>query len=309
MTLSQISPELRYVIQWMPYLPVSSRLGRWFARNAVRLLFFERAYAGVRIKKHVTSEGVRVRVYIPDGNRTGAGLLWIHGGGMVIGSAAQDDRFCVNTARELGIVVVSAEYRLAPEFPFPAPLDDCYAAWRWVQDSAAQLSIDNTRIAIGGQSAGGGLAASLAQRIHDAGGNQPLAQWLFCPMLDDRTAANRELDAIGHKVWDNLQNRSGWQSYLGTEPGAEQVPEYAVAARRRDLSGLPPAWIGTGDIELFYAEDSAYAERLSAAGVECALDVVPGAPHGFEILAGTRMAQAYLSRARDWLGQRIAASS
>ncbi len=228
----------------------------------------------------------------------------------MIGCAAQDDRFCANSARELGIVVVSPEYRLAPEFPFPDPLDDCYAAWHWFQKSAGQLNIDKTRIAVGGQSAGGGLAASLAQRLHDAGGIQPVAQWLFCPMLDDRTAARRELDAVGYRVWDNRQNRSGWRAFLRTEPGAERVPEYAVAARRPDLRGLPPAWIGVGDIELFFDEDRTYADRLSAAGVDCTLDIIPGAPHGFESFAPhTSLAQDYLSRARDWLGRRTAASS
>jgi acetyl esterase/lipase len=275
----------------------------------VTLLAFHRSHEGVRIEERTTDDGIRLHVYIPDSGLTGAALLWIHGGGMVIGSAAQDDLFCAITARELGIVVVSTAYRLAPEFPFPAPLDDCHAAWNWLQGSAAQLNGDRTRIAVGGQSAGGGLAASLVQCIHDAGGIQPVAQWLFCPMLDDRTAARRELDVVGHKIWDNRQNRYGWRAFLGTEPGTEQVPEYAVAARRRDLSGLPPAWIGTGDIELFFDENRSYAERLSSAGIDCTLDIVPGAPHGFERVArNTGLAQAYLSRARDWLGQKLTAS-
>lgn len=129
-------------------------------------------------------------------------------------------------------------------------------------------------------------------------------------MLDDRTAANRELDAIGHKIWDNRHNRSGWQAFLGAEPGAEQIAAYAITARRHDLCGLPPAWIGVGDIELFFDEDKTYAERLSSAGVDCTLDIVSGALHGFESVApDTKLAQAYLSRARDWLGHKTAASS
>lgn len=227
---------------------------------------------------------------------------------MVIGSAAQDDAFCATTARELGIVVVSAEYRLAPKHPFPAALDDCLAAWNWFQNAAPRWQFDPQRIAVGGQSAGGGLAASLVQRLHDSGGVQPIAQWLFCPMLDDRTAARRELDAVAHKVWDNRHNRYGWRSFLNVEPGAEVVPAYAVPARRSDLRGLPPAWIGTGDIELFFEENRAYAERLSAAGVACTLDVVEGAYHGFESIArSARLTQDYLARARAWLAGRIAA--
>jgi len=231
-----------------------------------------------------------------------AALLWIHGGGFVIGRAAQNDRFCGAAARDLGIVVVSVEYRKAPEHRFPAGLDDCHAGWTWMQQQAAALGIDPARVAVGGESAGGGLAASLVQRLHDAGGTQPAAQWLFCPMLDDRTAARRELDDVGHFVWTNRLNRSGWRAYLGAEPGAATVPPYAVAARRDDLSGLPPAWIGVGDIDLFADEDRAYAERLRAVGVAATLDVVPGAPHGFEIWApDSTLAREHVARAQAWL--------
>jgi acetyl esterase/lipase len=306
MTLAHVALELRRSVQRMPHVPVSSALGRWFVRTALRLQPAARV-EGVQIKSRTGDNGSRVRLHIPNKAETGAALLWIHGGGMVVGSAKQDDRFCATTARELGIAVVAAEYRLAPEYPFPTALDDCLAAWSWLQDSAEELHVDRTRIAIGGQSAGGGLAASLVQRIHDAGGVQPAAQWLFCPMLDDRTAAKTELDVIGHKVWDNRQNRVGWRAFLGTEPGASEVPEYAVAARRGDLRGLPATWIGTGDIELFFDENRTYADRLVAAGAECTLDIVAGAPHGFETIAReSRLAQDYVARARDWLRRKLA---
>lgn len=308
MTLDQIAAELRGPIQKIPRTPVSNRLGRWAIR-AVMKLMPDAKVEGVQLDKRTISGGIQLRVYTPTENPTGAALLWIHGGGMVIGSATQDDRFCAETARDLGIVVVSTDYRLAPESPFPAALDDVYAAWSWLQDAAAQLKVDKARAAVGGESAGGGLAASLVQRIHDAGGVQPIAQWLFCPMLDDRTAANRALDVIGHKIWDNQQNRVGWRSFLGTEPGAESVPAYAVGARRQDVRGLPPAWIGTGDIELFFEEDVAYAERLNAAGVACTLDIVPGAPHGFQTVArDTQLARDYVTRARTWLREVVAQS-
>jgi acetyl esterase/lipase len=309
MTFDQIAPELRESIQRVPRTPVSSALGRWMARNGANLLLREKQHEGIRTEKRKIDNGITLRIYTPDTRLTDAALLWIHGGGMVIGSAKQDDLFCAETARELGMIVVSTEYRLAPEFPFPAPLNDCYGAWKWLQTSADQLMVDPSRVAIGGQSAGGGLAASLVQRIHDTGGIQPMAQWLFCPMLDDRTAAKRELDLIAHKVWDNQQNFVGWKAFLGTHPGAEQVPDYAVSARRDNLRGLPPTWIGVGDIELFFDEDRTYAERLSATGVDCTLDVVPGAPHGFEninVAGKTQLAQSYLSRARQWLGQKLA---
>ncbi len=291
----------------MPNLSVTSALERWFVRRAMWLLFRDRHYDGVSIDKETTRQGVALRIYTPQRALTGAALLWIHGGGMVVGRAAQDDLFCVETARDLGIIVVSTDYRLAPEHPFPAALDDCYAAWAWLQDSAARLGIDKTRVAVGGESAGGGLAASLAQRLHDIDGVQPAAQWLICPMLDDRTAARHELDALRHKIFDNRQNRYCWRAFLAAEPGAAQVPDYAVPARRQDVRGLPPAWIGVGDIELFYEEDKTYADRLTAAGVDCTFDVVAGAPHGFETIArNTALAQSYLSRARDWLRRTLA---
>lgn len=218
----------------------------------------------------------------------------------------QDDARCIAAARALDIVVVSADYRLAPHDPYPAALDDCHVVWRWLLHRAPERDIDVTRLAIGGQSAGGGLSAALVQRLHDEGGPQPVAQWLFCPMLDDRTAADRSLDAVDHFVWSNASNRVGWTSYLGQEPGADTTAPYAVPARRRDLSGLPAAWIGTGDIELFRDEDRAYAAALEAAGVDATLDEVAGAPHAFETLAPRApVTVAYMERATGWLGERL----
>nr|WSZ99050.1 alpha/beta hydrolase [Streptomyces sp. NBC_00857] len=247
-----------------------------------------------------------MRLYIPAGGGSGAALLWVHGGGYVIDDVVQDDAFCSETARELGIVVVSANYRLASEHPFPAALDDILAAWQWLRESAGLLGVDQERIAVGGSSAGAGLAACLAQRLHDAGGTRPAGQWLFSPMLDDRTAARRELDVVRHRVWDNSANRTGRGAYLGVEPGGPRTPDYAAAARRTDLRGLPPAWISVGDIDLFTDECHSYAERLRDAGVACDFDLVVGAPHGFEAWApDTRVARGLLKRGRVWLGARL----
>lgn len=302
-SLAEVAPELRERTRRMPPIPISTALGRWIIRNVLKLVP-DKQSEGVKFEKRTIPNGPELRIYTPEEPLSGAGLLWIHGGGLVIGSAKQDNRFCAETARQLSIVVISTEYRLAPDFPFPAALDDCHAAWTWLQAATAELRVDPARVAIGGQSAGGGLAASLVQRLHDAGGVQPAAQWLFCPMLDDRTAARHELDGVNHFIWNNRNNRVGWRAYLGIEPGAEQVPAYAVPARRESMTGLPPAWIGSGDIELFFEENQAYAERLEAAGVNCTFDVVAGAPHGFESLASnTTMAQAYLARSRAWLRQ------
>ena len=308
--LSDVHPELRRAYWFMRTVPV----GRpWFlelAGRAMPLTPDPKPQAGIRFEKVGFGLASGARVYTPAGGGSGGAVLWIHGGGMVLGAASQDDRRCFELARELDVVVVSAEYRLAPQHPFPAALDDCRAAWQWLQEHAPNRWIDPARVAVGGQSAGGGLAASLVQRLHDEGGVQPVAQWLFCPMLDDRTAANRDLDAVRHILWNNAANRVGWRAYLGVQPGALTVPEHAVPGRRADVSGLPPTWIGTGDIELFHDENVRYADALCDAGVDCVLDLVAGAPHAFESLVPTAdVSRAYRTRSVEWLRAHLSRES
>jgi len=300
MKLSAVAPELQPLIRRMPRAPVTNGFQRRLSRLLIRLLPKVRQ-EGVTLE--IIREGsVSLRLYRPQTLRTTSPLLWIHGGGYMIGTAKQDDRFCGETSAKLGMIVVSAEYRLAPEHSFPAAIDDCFMVWNWLQRSAAVLEIDPTRVVIGGQSAGGGLAAGLVQRLHDSGGIKPLAQWLFCPMLDDRTTTRTDLATLDHFIWNNRLNTIGWRSYLGGGTAEQQIPPYAVPARRHDLHGLPPAWIGVGGIDLFHDECQTYAERLDAAGIDVTLDDVPGAPHAFEALArGTTLATDYVARARRWL--------
>ena len=210
---------------------------------------------------------------------TGA-LLWIHGGGMVIGVPEQGHALCTRWADELGILVVSVDYRLAPEHPFPDGLDDCYAALRWVHDQADALGVDPGRIAVGGDSAGGGLAAALSQMARDRGGPDIRFQLLEYPMLDDRTVLRQDHAGTGAFVWTPASNRFGWTAYLGRPPRAADAPLYAAPARTEDLTGLPPAWVGVGGLDLFHAEDVEYADRLRSAGVTCDLYVEPGMYHG-----------------------------
>jgi acetyl esterase/lipase len=308
----EVDPDLRSAlrrVQRMPGPPLEWAWARRILRLALAAAPTGMDGTGVTVEQP-QGPVPGVRVFAPSGPRGDGALLWVHGGGYVLGAARMDDRLCATAARALRMVVVSAEYRLAPEHPFPAGLDDCAAAWQWVQDSAATLGVDPRRVAVGGQSAGGGLAAALCQRLHDEGGSVPAAQWLFCPMLDDRTAARRELDPVGHAVWDNRRNRYGWTSYLGQEPGAATVPPHAVPARRDDLSGLPPAWIGVGDVDLFHDESVGYAARLRAAGVGVELVVVPGAPHGIvSWAADTRPARDLVERAHAWLAAALSAPS
>jgi acetyl esterase/lipase len=304
--LSELDPELRRPYQRLPAVPLGVPGVARLTTVGMRTLMRDAVAEGVRLER-TKANGVPVRVYTPAEGGTGAALLWIHGGGMIGGAAVMDDRPCSTTARDLGITVVSVDYRVADRrHPFPRPLDDCLAAWRWLVAEGGARSLDQGRLAIGGQSAGAGLAASLVQRVHDQGGVQPVAQWLFCPMLDDRTAADRTLDARQHRGWNNANNRVGWKTLLGAEPGGADAPRYAVAARRDDLAGLPTTWIGVGDIDLFHAEDAAYAERLRAAGVDVTFEVVPRAPHGFESIAPeTALVTRYLRDARAWLAHAL----
>jgi acetyl esterase/lipase len=236
---------------------------------------------GVEVTVHDLPSGASVRVHEPTTGRerpSGA-LVWVHGGGTIMGSAAQDDRLCSELARDVGVVVVSVDYRLAPDHPFPTPLDDCAEALGWLRAAAPDLGVDPARIAVGGASAGGLLAAALAQRTSDEG--SPVAfQLLVYPMLDDRTNLRSDHGGRGRFLWTPTSNRYAWTSYLGHDlaDDGEDRP-YAVPARRADLAGLPPAWIGVGDLDLFHDEDLEYAARLRAAGVACAVHVEPGMYH------------------------------
>lgn len=225
-------------------------------------------------------------------------LLWLHGGGMVIGSNSQDDATNFAFARTLGITVASVEYRLSPQHKAPAALEDAYAALTWLVAHAEDRGIDPGRIAIGGQSAGGGLAAGLVLLAHDRGEIRPAFQLLVYPMIDDRTVTREDLDSGNVRVWTPRSNRFGWTSYLPQAPGSSGVSPYAAPARREVLTGLPPAWIGVGTLDLFYDEDIAYAANLQAAGVPCELEIVEGAFHGFDALFSNKAVSRTFWRAQ-----------
>jgi len=250
---------------------------------------------------------IRVRVYRPSTTPPAPRpvLLWLHGGGHVIGWPEQDDRTCLAFASRLQATVASVDYRLSPEHPFPAALDDAHAVLVWLHNHAAERLLDPTRIAVGGASAGGGLAAALAQRVHDQGPGRLALQLLVYPMLDDRTPADAA--PAGLRVWTPASNRYGWASYLGHPPATDEPPPYAVPARRDDLRGLPPAWIGVGSEDLFLAEDTAYARRLADAGVPVTLEVVEGAFHGFDaVLPRAGVSRRFLDAQVDALASAFA---
>jgi acetyl esterase/lipase len=209
------------------------------------------------------------------------GIYYIHGGGMVLGSnrtGAEELAFWVD---EIGAVGVSVEYRLAPEHPHPAPVEDCYAGLAWTGKHADELGIDPARLV----SAGGGLAAGTALMARDRGGPALSHQILMCPMLDDRgvTPSSQELDGEG--VWDRTSNLTGWTALLGDARGGPDVSPYAAPARAQDLTGLPPAFVDVGSVETFRDEDIEYAARLSRAGVPVELHLWPGGFHGFDLIA------------------------
>lgn len=270
-------PELRTGSRLLPRAAVSPRLVPLLRKGIQRLPadpdFFETQ----------VSPTASVRVYRPTHAPTRSpALLYVHGGGLLIGSPLQDEPALRSVADELGVVVATVRYRLAPEHRFPAARDDCYDAVRWL---AAQPGIDASRVAIGGGSAGGGLAAAVALHARGQGGPALCLQLLVYPMLDDRTAARPDPDREHRRLWSNEANRFGWSSYLGHAPGRPGVDPTAAPARCENLAGLPPTWIGVGTLDLFHDEALAYADRLRAAGVACTTGVVPGALHGFDAFA------------------------
>jgi acetyl esterase/lipase len=216
------------------------------------------------IKGPKDAPDVPVRIYRPE---KAAGVLpaflWIHGGGYILGNIDQEDFTAKQFALAGACVVASVEYRLAPENPYPAPLDDCYAALKWLHANSGELKIDKNRISIGGASAGGGLAAGLAIMARDLAEVKVMFQLLIYPMINDN---------------------AGWRSYLGCEPGGEDVSCYAAAYRVTDLEGLPPAYIAVGDIDLFAQEDIEYARKLINAGIPTEVHVYPGGCHAFDML-------------------------
>jgi acetyl esterase/lipase len=235
---------------------------------------------------------ISVRIYRPrSATGTLPGIYFIHGGGMVLGNVAGEDPVATRLCDEVGAVVVSVEYRLAPEHPHPAPVEDCYAGLLWTAGNAAELGIDPDRLAIYGGSAGGGLAIATAMIARDRGGPALRFMMPIYPMVDDRneTESSQEITDIG--IWDRAANIEAWAWYLG----GKEADQYAAPARADDLAGLPPAFIDVGTVDLFRDEDIAFAQRLMAAGVPTELHIHPGSYHAAETFA----ADAALSK-RIW---------
>lgn len=248
------------------------------------------------VNQHVT---VRLHrpVDLPD---RAPAMLWVHGGGTIMGRAAQDDKFLRKLSTRTGVAVAAVEHRVAPEHPYPIPVEDCYAALRWL---AGQPWVDPARLAIGGASAGGLFAAAVAQLAHDRGEVELAFQMLVYPMLDDRTGA--EPSGQRRIMWAETDNQLAWRWYLGGADAHEAAP-----ARRDDLSGLPPAWIGVGTLDLFYEECLQYARRLREAGVPVHEEIAPGAFHAFDqIVDKAPVSEKFFASQCDHLRDALAASA
>ena len=224
---------------------------------------------------------VMVRLYVPDALKSPApALYWVHGGGMIMGSVQMYDAYCAELALHLNALVASVDYRVAPEHPYPAAIHDCYAGLTWLAGAADELGVDRARIAVGGASAGGGLAAGLALFARDQADLDIAFQFLVYPMLDDRNVTPSSQTITDPRVWNRNANLAGWHAYLAGRAGADDVSPYAAPVRAHHLAGLPPAYINVGTADLFLDEDIAYAHALTRAGVLVELHVYPGVFHG-----------------------------
>lgn len=299
-----LDPELRGAFDGWPDPPIEQciAIGRSAPPPAVPL-----SDAVTRSEHLVPGDPeVRVRVHRPHGVAGSLpAVVSMHGGGYIVGSYDSGDPLFDDWCPRLGIIGIAVEYRLAPETPYPGPLEDCYAALRWAYNNAADLGIDSGRIGLHGSSAGGGLAAGLALLARDRGEVPVAFQALDCPMLDDRQATG-SINAEGLFVWTRAHNELGWRSYLADLYGRDEVPPYAVPARAGDLAGLPPAGIVVGAIDGFRDECVTYAQRLIRASVPCDLHVVAGLPHAYRAApeaAAVRHARRDLD---DWIARQLA---
>ena len=308
--MDQLDPELRVVLEAFPTEGAVNLNNVPAARAKMRKLVTA-MQATLPAVEGVTSQdqsvpgphgepAVRVRIYQPnDRPSLLPALLWIHGGGYVMGDIEQDDRLMKQLVKRVGCVAVSVDYRLAPEHPFPAPVEDCYAGLKWLFAHAGELGVDPSRIAIGGASGGGGLTAGLALLARDRGEVQVAFQLLIYPMIDDRNVTPASYAITDPRVWHRESNRLGWKAYLGRDGGGDDVSPYAAAARATDLTNLPPAYIPVGALDLFIDENIEYAQRLIQAGVPTELHVYPGAFHGFDLFAPSAAVSKQFKAERD----------
>ncbi|MFJ4044624.1 alpha/beta hydrolase [Microbacterium sp. NPDC089987] len=248
---------------------------------------------------------VEITIFRPSGRSAERlpAFVNIHGGGMIVGHRTWETGRVVDIVAEHGVVGVNVEYRLAPEDPYPAGVEDCYAAFAWVAENAAELGIDPDRIILGGGSAGGGLTAAVALMARDRGGPVMRGQLLLCPMIDNTNTTPAALQYDGIGTWQREMNLLAWSCVLGDELAySAEAPAYAAPSRAEDLSGLPPAFIEVGEAEMFRDEDTEYAMRIWATGGQAELHVWGGGAHGFDMyMPEAEITRAALAARSSWL--------
>lgn len=299
-----VDPDFQPLIDALPTFDLSHA-----SLPAIRAGLAERAAAApppddsVTVTEHVApgqdgKPDVRVLVYRPaDAVGNLPVVLHFHPGGYIMGGPFMRDARNRFLAKAVGCVIASVVYRLAPEHPYPAALEDAYTALSWLHADGARFGADTTRIAISGDSAGGGLAAALAQMAHDKGEIPILFQVLTYPMLDNRSGSAIDRGAfVGQYMWSGEANRFAWQALLGEDHPEQDPRPYAVPAHRAELAGLPPAFIAVGALDLFAEEDIDYARRLLRAGVPTELHVYPGAFHGFDSIPDSWSTDSYVAQ-------------
>lgn len=306
---SLVNPELVPALQQVPAAAITAEMVKQSRKSKISKPLPAPAPKAVSRKIPGAAGSPKVKVWIVDptpSQKNKPVLVHMHGGGFVMQDAMLLPRI-QGIAKDCGCVVVSVEYRLAPETRYPGALQDNYAALKWVHANAAELGIDPTRIAIGGESAGGGHAAMLALYARDRKEVPIIFQLLIYPQLDDRTGSTRPAaSGNGEFLWTAKDNQFAWSSLLGVAAGSANVPA-GIPARATDLSGLPPTWIGVGSIDLFAEEDKEYASRLKAAGVETNFVTVPGAYHGFDVVApNAKVSQQFTASWRSALREAFA---
>ncbi|MGW8959114.1 alpha/beta hydrolase [Paenibacillus sp. NPDC055715] len=299
---SRVLPELRSILVQFPgfQLEENLELSRSYL-SSPPIEKSEHVRTTSRMIPGVAGE-MLVKIYEP-AQRTDVTLpamLWIHGGGYVMGHPDMDDALCERFVQAAKCVVVSVDYRLAPEHPYPAAIDDCYAGLTWMTDKSESLGIDLDRIAIAGASGGGGLTAALALMARDKGGPALIFQMPLYPMIDDRnmTASSHEITA-DNATWNRTNNLSAWNMYLGERTDANEMSPYAVPSRAESLAGLPPTYTCIGQLDLFRDETIEYVTRLAQAGVDVEFHLYPGSFHSFEVMVpqaevSQRASQSYV---------------
>ncbi|MBT2617254.1 MULTISPECIES: alpha/beta hydrolase [unclassified Bacillus (in: firmicutes)] len=285
---NKVNRELKQVLAYLPVLIISNE-SIVAVRQGMKEMALQNAPASNELismtERFIPGPAgdpeVRVKIYQSvQKSGSDAGLLWIHGGGYVIGTPEMDDFLCQRYVLEANCTVVSVDYRLAPEHPFPAPVEDCYAALKWFSDHADELGVDRSRIAIAGASAGGGLTAATSLLARDRQGPPLVFQMPLYPMIDDRHITPSSTEVQDTRVWNEQSNRNAWAMYLGEQ--TEEVSPYAAPARALDLTCLPPTYTCVGDLDPFRDETIDYVTKLTKAGVPTEFHLYPGCFHGFE---------------------------